>query len=193
MHNQLITCTKCNIPLPKQSYNTFDLSDCPSCNALIRVDVFPALLREQKTDQAGADELFDNESGCFFHPQKKAVTPCAICGRFLCSMCDIDFNGQHVCPACIDTGKKKKKLKNLETHRTLYDNISLVLATIPLLIFYITFITAPISLFIALRHWKSPSSIIPRTKVRFILAIFFSALQITGWIILFVYLFKKVF
>lgn len=193
MHNYLITCAKCNKPLPNKLFNTFDLSECPSCKALIRVDVFPAFLKEQKTDLAAGEELFDKESGCFFHPQKRAVTPCAICGRFLCSMCDIEFNGQHVCPVCIDTGKKKKKIVNLETHRTLYDNISLVLATVPLLLFYVTIITAPMSLFVALKYWKAPSSIIPRTKVRFIFAIFFSVLQITGWIVLFVYLFKKVF
>jgi hypothetical protein len=187
-----IDCPKCKVPLLYQVYNTFDLTNCPSCDIPIRADVFPILFKEHETGRLGENILLENESSCFFHPQKRAVVPCAMCGRFLCALCDIEFNGQHVCPVCLETGKKKRKIKNLETHRVLYDDIALALAIIPLILFWITVITAPMSLYIAIRHWKSPSSIIPRTKVRSIVAIFFSSLQIVGWSFLFIKLLNKI-
>ncbi|HUN56050.1 MAG TPA: hypothetical protein VMU29_12940 [Smithella sp.] len=72
-------------------------------------------------------------------------------------------------------------MKNLETHRTLYDSIALYIAILPLLIFWITIITAPVSIYVAIRYWKAPGSIIPRTKARFIAAMVISGFQIAGW------------
>ena len=59
--------------------------------------------------------------------------------------------------------------------------MALALAIYPLIIFYFTIITAPAALFIALRHWNSPSSLIPRTKIRLVVAIVFALLEIAGW------------
>lgn len=187
-----INCTKCKSLLPYQIYNTFDLANCTFCGVPVRVDVFPALFNQYTAGQSGEKILLDTEASCFFHPHKRAVTPCTICGRFLCALCEIEFNGQHVCSACLETGKKKHKIKNIETHRLLYDNIALALAIIPLIFWFVTIITAPMSLYIAIRHWKSPSSIIPRTKIRFIIAIFLSGLQTAGWSFLFITLLSKI-
>jgi hypothetical protein len=124
--------------------------------------------------------------------RKRAVVPCSECGRFLCALCDIEFNGRHLCPQCLEVGEKKHKMKSLETQRVLYDEIALTLAIIPVIFIWPTVITAPMSLFIAIRHWRSPLSIIPRTKIRFILAILLSGLQITGWMFLFIKLLSKI-
>jgi len=59
--------------------------------------------------------------------------------------------------------------------------MALALAAYPLLIFYFTIITAPAALFVAIRHWNSPSSIIPRTKIRFVLAIITALMELAGW------------
>lgn len=80
---------------------------------------------------------------------------------------------------------KKKKIRNLETQRTLYDNIALSLAVLPLLIWPLTLITAPMSLFMVFYFWRAPSSIIPRTKIRFIMAFLLSTTQIVGWVVFF--------
>ena len=39
--------------------------------------------------------LSEGESSCFYHPNKRAVVPCDQCGRFLCTLCRVDF-GQRV-------------------------------------------------------------------------------------------------
>ncbi len=188
MSSGLITCTRCKAFLLGEVFNTPDLVPCPSCGAAVRVDVFPAFFRGPAPGLAGENVLTEGESSCFYHPQKKAVVPCEACGRFLCALCDCELNGQHLCPTCLETGKTKGKLKNLQNRRTLYDNLALALAVFPLLIFYFTIVTAPMAIYIAIRHWNTPSSIIPRTKIRYIIALALASLEIVGWVVLIYFL-----
>jgi len=180
----LLSCTRCQATLLGEVYNTAALTPCPHCGALLEVEVFPALFKGLAVGQAGENLLVGGESSCFYHPQKKAVVPCDGCGRFLCALCDCEFNDQRLCPACLEIGKKKGKIKNLQNHRMLYDNLALALAVFPLLIFWLTIVTAPMALYLGIRYWNAPSSIIPRTKVRLLLAVLLASLQIVGWIIL---------
>lgn len=130
----------------------------------------------------------EGESTCFYHPAKKAVLPCFGCGRFLCALCDCDLNGTHFCPVCLEAGRTKRKIKNIERQRTRYDNISLALVFFPMILFYVTFITAPIAIVLAVRHWNSPPSMVDRTKTRYIIAITFATLQVLGWCALILFL-----
>ena len=182
-----VDCLRCHHPLPWSLFNTFQRERCPSCSRALYAIAFPAMLRPPGQGKA-AEPLVAEGASCFFHSQKKAVGVCGYCGRFLCHVCDIDLNGEHLCSLCIEEGQKKKRIKSLETSRTLYDEIALALALLPLLIFYLTVITAPIVLYLSVRHWNSPSSILPRTKVRFIFAILIAVLELTGWGALFYFL-----
>ncbi len=175
-----LTCTKCGAALLPAMLNAAEPSACPGCGSPVRADVFPALFRKGAAAPA-ENVLADSEAGCFFHPGKKAVVPCSSCGRFLCSLCDVEFGGRHVCPSCLEAGRSKRKIRNLETERVLHDSIALSLAILPLLMWFVTIVTAPISIFYSLRHWKSPTSILPRTKIRFVFAILVSVLELGGW------------
>jgi hypothetical protein len=186
--NSLIQCPKCQAWLLDGVFNRPDLSPCPACGVPLRVEVFPALFRRVNPGQSGETILVEGESSCFYHPQKKAVLPCQGCGRFLCALCDCELNGQHFCPACLETGKTKGKIKSLENQRTLYDGIALSLAIYPMLIFYFTLVTAPAALFVAIRYWNAPRSIVHRTKIRFVAAIVLALMQIAGWGLLFIML-----
>jgi hypothetical protein len=189
MNNPQIECPKCKIPLTWQNFNAGETTKCPACDTLLSVDIFPAFFNTPSAPVMADLSALDNESVCFFHPQKKAAFACAICGRFICSLCDIEFRERHVCPSCFEAGREKKKMVNLETHRVLYDDIALAIAIIPALFIWVTIITAPISIYLSLRHWKSPTSIIPRTKIRFIIAIMLSVVQIAAWFFVFAYIY----
>ena len=181
-----IQCPACRAALLETNFNQPDFAPCPTCNAPLLVDVFPALFRPPASGAAAEALLVETEAGCFFHPQKKAVRPCEGCGRFVCALCDCELHGQHFCPQCIETGKTKGKIKSLDSQRTLYDSIALTLTVVPMVFFiliYFTIITAPVALFVAIRYWKAPQSILRRTKFRFILAIVLALLQIVGWIL----------
>jgi hypothetical protein len=181
MNSHKIDCPKCKIPLEWQNFNTQEMTRCPACNGALRIEIFPAFLEDPSVPVMANLSAIGDESSCFFHPQKKAALACALCGRFICSLCDIEFGDKHVCPACLEAGKKKKKIINLETHRVLYDDIALAVAIIPMIFIWVTVITAPISIYMSIRYWKSETSIIPRTKIRFMSAIAISLLQLSGW------------
>jgi hypothetical protein len=177
-----IACPQCHAPIARGHYNTPDLFRCPSCHKPIKIDVFPALFRGVQPGKAG-DALIDDQASCFYHPQKKAVVPCDNCGRFLCALCDVEFGDKHLCPSCLEAGKTKGKIINLERQRVMYDSTALALALFPIITIWFTLITAPIALYLAIRHWNSPMSIVRRTKIRFVLAIALAGLQIIAWAI----------
>ena len=185
MNASLIQCPGCQAWLLDGVFNQPELSPCPACGVPLQIEVFPALFRGRHVGQSGETIMIEGESSCFYHPQKKAVLPCEGCGRFLCALCDCEFNGQHFCPACLEAGKAKGKIKNLENQRTLYDSIALSLALLPLLIYYFTLVTAPMALFVAVRYWNTPRSLVRRTRIRFVAAIVLALLQIAGWAFLF--------
>ena len=178
----MLSCTKCDTPLPGQSLNTYAPVPCPSCSGLLRADVYPAFFRKLPRGHSGENLHLDKEAGCFYHPRKKAVVPCSACGRFVCTLCDVALNGQHLCPSCFEKGKTKRKIKNLENQRTCYDSIALMVAAVSLFMNFLSLFTAPVVIYLTIRHWNSPSSIIPRTKIRFVLAFILASLQIAFWI-----------
>lgn len=181
MNIQEVRCTGCKTPLPLAAFRAGELAPCPVCHARIQVEVFPALFRDIRPGDAAEPVLVDNESSCFYHPRKKAVVPCDSCGRFLCALCDVELNGQHLCPACLESGKKKGKLKHLENERTLYDRLALGLATLPLLVWPVTVLTAPMAIYVGIRYWNSPPSLVAPTKRHYVFAIVIGTLELTIW------------
>jgi hypothetical protein len=51
----------------------------------------------------------------------------------------------------------------------------------PMIIFWFTIVTAPMALYLAIRHWKSSGSLVRGNKIQFILAMALSGLQICAW------------
>jgi hypothetical protein len=183
-----IPCPKCRAALPNYFFVAANLTPCPSCGAELAVRAFPALFAPPRQEGSG-DPLLEGEAGCFYHPLKRAFVTCHLCGRFLCGLCNVEFKGRNWCPVCLETTSRKRKETDLENHRTLYDTLALALATAPFLVFFWpAAIGAPVALYVSIRHWNSPTSILPRTKIRFMLAIFFALAEIAlfGFFIYFV-------
>ena len=177
----LLQCPQCRAWLLDGVFNQPDLAPCRSCGALLQVEVFPAMFRKSTVGAGAETVVVEGESGCFYHPEKRAVRPCDNCGRFLCALCDCELKGQHFCPACLETGRDKGKIKSLDYRRTRYDSIALALAIFPMLFLYFTLVTAPATLFVAFRYWNAPCSLVPRTRVRFVLAILIALFELAGW------------
>jgi hypothetical protein len=176
-----LLCPECRTPLPFEQVNTGGLTPCPGCGKPTRIEMFPALLRPVRTGATAETILVDGEAGCFYHPQKRAAVHCQGCGRFLCALCDVELNGQHLCPGCLETNQRKGKLSELESQRTLYDNAALSLATLPLLIWPFTIVTAPTAIGVAIYGWNKPGSMVARTRLRAVLAILIGLLELAGW------------
>lgn len=185
-----LRCPHCNTSLEPASCNVAGFFPCPTCGDSLRVHLFPKLFQTVAEGTSGETILADREAGCFYHPKKKAILPCSACGRFLCALCDLDLDGRHLCPACLETGKNKGKIKNLEQSRMLYDSLALVLALAPILFFWPTLVTPFAVLFITVRFWKAPTSVVGRTKLRFVFASLIACCQITAWGAVLLFYFK---
>lgn len=181
-------CSRTGQYLPASACNHDGRSACPSCGGEIQALVFPALFRAAETSAAGEALTQELESGCFYHAAKKAVRVCDGCGVFLCALCDVKISDRHLCPACIEKGRAKGKLKELENRRLLYDDMALSISFLSLLIFCLAIFIAPVAIFLAVRHWNTPCSVIPRTRARKVIAIVLSLAALAGWIVWVVYL-----
>lgn len=195
-----LTCVKCKTALVSPQnpgeflvpVNTGTMERCPSCGTKILLEVFPALFRPATAVNAGDAVVSAEESTCFYHPRKRAIIPCDGCGRFLCALCDVELNGSHLCPNCISSGRKKGKFRNLDNERVLYDRIALAMAFAPLLLFWATIVTAPITVYLCIRYWNSPPSIVRgRSRFSFILALLIAVMEIVCWIIVAVLAFNS--
>ena len=180
----MIYCSECSAPVDLKSINTGAFERCHACGISSRTDVFPAYKTDISDNDVQEAVIVDDDASCFYHPKKKAVIFCSGCGRFLCALCDVEIDGEHLCFACMEAGKNKKQISDLETGRTIYDSLALRLALFPVVIFIfysITIVTAPITLYLVVRHWRAPSSIVGRTKIRFIVAFILAFAQVATW------------
>ena len=174
-------CPKCRSRLPGALCNLSEAAPCPACRASILVEVFPALFQAPVAGPAAEPIIEEGTAGCFYHEQKKAVTHCDACGRFLCALCDVDFHGRHICPGCLQAGKKKGGLAALDSHRTLWDSAALVVGVAPLIVWPATLVTAPLAIARAGISFFKPGSLVRRTRWRSVLAIGFSILELLAW------------
>lgn len=181
-----VGCSSCGRALPASSYNS-GAAACPGCRAELEVEVFPALYRRPEEGGSG-EAVVDTEASCFFHPHKKAMLPCDSCGRFLCTLCEVELGGRHLCPTCLESGRASGRMEELVTRRTLHDQAALSLAFYPMLFFFVTLITAPLAIWLTIRHWNSPRSLLPRSRIRFVAAVGIAALQLCGWGAFFIFI-----
>lgn len=192
-----LTCDRCRTRLPVSVLNSEGLIACPGCFTPLRFVVFPAYYRAHAPARTGEKLLVEDESSCYYHPAKKAVVPCDGCGRFLCALCDVEFNAKHLCPKCLEAGKEKKTIESLENERPLHDSMALILAVIGLpLAFcapYVTLFLASAALYISIRHWKKPVSMINDHRGLYVVAILLSFIELGLAVLIFGFMIVGIF
>jgi len=176
-----VPCNRCNSPLPKWELSGPPAAVCPECGAASIVRVFPALFYGP-SGPVTAETAAEGEATCFDHPAKRAVASCSRCGRFVCQLCAVEFHDAVWCPACFTAGEYEAKAPAFENSRTLFDSTALTVALAPLLVWPFTAISAPIALFVALRYWRRPLSLVRRWRWRAPLAAAIALCEIGCWI-----------
>ncbi len=149
---------------------------CPKCNTFQAAWVYPASVTKFEKGSKAEPLVSPEHSACFYHQNKVASAHCDDCGVFLCSLCDINLDGKHLCPKCFDAGKAK--IGTLQSQGFMYDSLMLNIAAISSLMCFISFITAPATLFGSIYYWNRMKTPYKRGKWRFVLAIALSSIQI---------------
>ncbi|MEZ5325153.1 MAG: hypothetical protein R3F19_08820 [Verrucomicrobiales bacterium] len=181
----MISCAKCEIPLPFDAQGAPEY--CPNCRRSCVGHQFPAALTSTGEISKPADPVdVMGEASCFYHDTKRAIVACDGCGRYLCSHCKADWLGRTLCLGCIHTQREVKGAGEFQSRVTLYDNVALSLLILPFLtlvygIFLVMF-TAPVALYLVLRHRKASRGIVPRGLWRMRIAGGLSILVILGWV-----------
>ncbi len=182
----VLNCPKCRAALPAEAINSTTAVPCASCRLPVYVAVFPALVRPEELGEAGKRLVMEDDASCFYHADARAETACQRCGRFLCSLCEITIAGECTCPSCLASSKDKGGLKEIETQSVRYDQIALSVAVLPLILAFLWpfwIVSGPVSIFVSLRYWKRSLSILPVTRIRFVLALLAGVLQVSVWLI----------
>jgi hypothetical protein len=180
-----LQCANCTWPFELASATGAFAQTCPVCRTHVEAIVFPAHARTA-IGTLPDSVLSTNEASCFYHAANRAAVPCDECGRFLCHLCDLTADGRHLCPGCFGTGVRERRLQGFETQRTMHDSIALALATFPMMMIWPIIISAPLTIFWIIRHWKSPRSIIPRTRARYYWAALFATAEMALIVLAFV-------
>lgn len=156
--------------------------------------VFPAFFREHEKGSLGEAIQADGESTCFHHSDRKAVVICEGCGRFLCALCHVRMKDRDFCPVCVDAAVRKGSIADLDRQRVLHDRMLLALALYPVvipIIIYITCLTAPAVLVMAVLWRNKPRSLVARSRVAYVVAVTLACLQVLVWLGLIVVLIDK--
>jgi hypothetical protein len=188
-----LDCPACAAPLAAVSWNTPDFVECPVCHKTVRALVFPALFRPVEAVLTGESLQEPGEASCFFHPEKRAMVACARCGRFLCSLCDLPVNDEHICPSCLEAGRTRGKIQGLDVRRPRHDLIALWFSLLPMILFWPTMITAPITIYLCARHWNSPRGLTQKSRAAFVAALLLASAQIVFWIMFWIGVFPLFF
>ena len=190
MAAEAIVCAACSWPIPREFWNRDQGVRCGVCGHNVRAMVFPAI---ERTSAGAVPEVLqgETEASCFYHPQSRAARVCDECGRFLCALCDLEVEGRHICPRCFESGVSAHKIETVEQRRVMWDNVALALATVPFLLMWPALIGAPWSLTVVFRRWNTPSSVVPRTKIRFVIAAVFALAEI-GLMVFVIYMMTQV-
>lgn len=181
MPSTIMTCGQCNRTLPVERVNATDFWPCPGCGFPQQISVFPNLLRLNSPDPKSQPVVIEGETSCFYHPKKKAVVPCDSCGRFLCALCEVEFEGRHLCLSCLEAGQRKGDTNVFGREYLRYDRIAFVLALISVPMSFFSIFIFPVVLFLTVRHWKTPLGVFRRRQWLFLVAVLGSGISAAFW------------
>jgi hypothetical protein len=175
-------CPKCKEPLAGlEAADEVGDGVCQGCATPLEFTLFPARSRGKQVVRVARS--VEGDATCYFHPANHAAAICDGCGRYVCAVCEVPSgDGSRLCPPCVSAARKKTVQKADEI--VVYDQMALTGALLPVLVWPITLLTAPVTLGIVIHGWKKPRSLIRPGRWRFIVAGILAVLQIGGWVTL---------
>ena len=151
--------------------------DCPVCRSEVRITIFPRFYQEPPK-QINSPLASEDEAVCSFYPELRAEKVCDVCGCLMSQKASAKWGDKDYCLPCLYRLREEEKDAAFVARARLYDNRALAMVTwfAPLSLF-----TAPVALFLLLRHGKGNQSFVPRSAARWWLALLLSSAWILLW------------
>lgn len=184
-----VHCLVCKSTIPAENSADWMEQDCPACHARQSAVVFPAIRGIFVPPPTAAPAEADGFASCFFHGGKPAATPCDMCGRFLCDLCDLKLDRSHLCALCVQAAQEEKSptgakpITQMKDRTFLPQNAAMALAfylPITLAGLYVIFLSAPAAMYFTIRYWNHPGGIQQRGRWRSVLSLAMASLQVLG-------------
>lgn len=201
----LVKCTSCGGGIPELLFRQGGTVPCPICKCIVHALMLPALYKSplHAPPSLPNDRPAPGEATCFYNPGRRATKGCDHCGVFISDAWAAQWGSQTVCLKCLEELRSKNSDTRFESKRTLWDNVALsfsigpwilavallmTLALYPfaIMVIMLTFLTAPAAIFVALRYWNAPRSMVPRGRGRLVWAAMLGVLQLMGWVLMMV-------
>lgn len=177
-----ISCPRCRGVLSVATFvEKIDVA-CPHCTAPLGLSIFPRLFRAPVEGDA-SQPAAAGEAGCTFFPQLRADHICDECGCFLSNWAAVQWGGTPLCMPCLYRLREERQDPAYVAQVRRYDNLALTLVT---WLAPVSFITAPVAIFLLLRHRKAPRGFVPQRGVRWWVAMVVASLFLLGWLTLLV-------
>ncbi len=178
-----ILCLGCRSPLP------LDVAQggkrkvvCTRCRLPAEILLFSAFYREDENRHAVLQAL-TGDATCFNHPERQALSVCDNCGRLLCGVCSIAFNERTLCAACLhrEQAQAERDGKGFNARRSRFDQMALTAIVVSVFVWPLSFVTASYALYLSVRHWRTPLSLLPYSRWRFVVASLMAIGILAGW------------
>jgi uncharacterized RDD family membrane protein YckC len=138
---------------------------------------------EPKFESAAREGMIAAEADarCRFLVELKAETVCEACGALLSQPAAICWAGKSWCLPCVHRLRRDEKGdgSGFVAERKIYDNLALMMVS---LLLPLSLLTAPVALYFLVRYRKAPRGLVPRSSLRWWLALVLSAVSLTVWL-----------
>ena len=131
MNVSAIKCSKCGSKFSVAQLKQDDFVECSRCRQKSKIKLFPSLIKKEEAAKIERITEFDEGAAhCFYHEDKKTAAICDYCGCFMCALCDIELDGKHICPKCLEKRSSKDELDSLVNKQVQHHMIALFVALI---------------------------------------------------------------
>lgn len=184
-----VPCSACHFPLEVAESGGWEERKCGICQTGQSVLVFPAIRGIAASPVAADATAEEGQATCFFHEGKPAVVPCGNCGRFLCDLCDLQIDKNHVCTLCVQAAREERPSSRAKPKIQVRDRIFLPQNMAVLLAFYspatffglyLVFLSAPAAIYYSIRYWNHGGGIQRRGQWRFVVSLVMGLIQIAS-------------
>lgn len=125
---------------------------CKKCGNKFDAYLFPFTRKVVLTTEAIENT---DDASCAFHGGNAAVSVCARCGTFICSLCEITHSGEIFCPLCYERSGKNSSRNNSEfSHRAVLRTLVMA-GFIPSFGFLSGFVLAIYGMGLIIKFWNT--------------------------------------